>query len=664
MKTNKYLFFIVLFLILMSSCQDFLDREPLSSITPENYLNEESQLAAYAIARYNVITDMGYFEKDHHTDIQARRYHDNRYVPGEWKVPQSGGDWAFGDIYQCNYFLERVIPKWKSGLITGNVDNINHYIGEVYFLRAYNYFNKLVALGDFPIIKTTLPDNHKALIDASKRMPRTEVARFIISDLDSAIMLMKNVSPDGRKNRLSSLSAQLFKSRVSLFEGSWLKYFKGTEFVPNGPNWAGAQKDYNNSYTFPSGSIDGEIDYFLTQAMESAKVVASTIELTENNMLKEIDMSYHDYAVASAANPYLQMFSEVNLSPYSEVLFWRAFNVGLGVINTYALKVQEGDGVGYTRGFVDGYLMLNGLPIYAENSGYLGDDYIKDVRKRRDRRLNFFLAEPGQINILYPSPLGTHGSPVAIIPDIMNLLGNHDQPTGYHHTKGNNYDGVHYGQHTGGSTGSIIFRAAEAYLNYIEACYEKKGALDVDAMLFWKNIRERAGVDTDIYKTINATDLVKESRNDWGVYSAGNFIDKTLYNIRRERKSELIGEGLRYMDLKRWRALDQMVDTPYHVEGFKLWGPMKEWYPSGSLTYSVGNESTVSDPKLSAYLRIYQKTPTSLAFNGYRWTMAHYLNPIAVQHFLITTENADVTKSPIYQNPGWPIEANKGAVGY
>lgn len=664
MKTNKYLFFIVSFLLMMESCQDFLEREPLSAITPENYLNEESQLAAYSIGRYNVITDMGFYEKDTHTDIEASRYHDNRYVPGEWKVPQNGGDWYFNDIYQSNYFLERVIPKWKSGLITGNADNINHYIGEVYFLRAYNYFNKLVALGDFPILKTTLPDNREILTNASRRMPRTEVARFIVSDLDSAIMLMKNVSPDGRKNRLSSLSAQLFKSRVALFEASWLKYFKGTEFVPNGPSWPGAQKDYNKSYNFPSGSIDGEIDYFFTQAMEAAKSVASAIKLTENNMKQEVDMSYNEYAVACASNPYLQMFSEVNLSPYNEVLFWRAFDVGLGIRHSYVIRVQEGGGVGYTRGLVDGFLMLNGLPIYAEGSGYLGDDYIKDVRKKRDRRLNFFLAEPGQINILYPSPLGTHGSPVAIIPDILNLLGNHDQPTGYHHTKGNNYDGVHYGEHTGGSTGSIIFRASEAFLNYIEACYEKTGTLDADAIQYWKSLRERAGVDTDIYKTIDATDLVKESRIDWGVYSAGEFVDKTLYNIRRERKSELMGEGLRYMDLKRWRALDQMVGIPYHIEGFKLWGPMQEWYSPASLTYNIGNESTVSDPALSPYLRIYQKTPTSLAFNGYRWTMAHYLNPIAVQHFLITTENADVANSPIYQNPGWPIEANKGAIGY
>jgi hypothetical protein len=67
---------------------------------------------------------------------------------------------------------------------------------------------------------------------------------------------------------------------------------------------------------------------------------------------------------------------------------------------------------------------------------------------------------------------------------------------------------------------------------------------------------------------------------------------------------------------------------------------------------------------LSPYLRIYQKTPTVLAFTGYKWAMAHYFSPVAMQHFLITSENNDVSTSPIYQNPGWPAEANKPPLGY
>jgi hypothetical protein len=650
-------------LFLLYSCEeDFLERAPLSSATPDNYLVEESQLAAYAIKQYEDLPTFYYMDNDSHTDTQSRRTYNDKYVPGEWKVGQSGGQWSFGSMYQCNYFLNKVLPRYKAGTIAGNKVNIEHYIGEMYFMRAWAYFYKLQSLGDFPIIKTILSDDKEALTAASKRAPRNEVARFILSDLDSAIMLMKDVAPDGKKNRLSKACARLVKSRVALYEGTWLKYFKGTAFVPNGPDWPGKSKDYNSAYTFPTGSIDGEIAFFLTQAMEASKAVADAVPLVINSMTAKTQATNEDFALASEANPFCRMFSEKDLSVFSEVLLWRDYDLGLGIRNAIPNVIQSHRDWGLNRGYVDGFLMENGLPIYASGSGYAGDDYIADVRKHRDGRLWLFLAEPGQINILHPSPLGTHATPVVPYPDILNLLGNHDHPTGYIARKGNVYDGAQLGNGQG-DVGSIVFRAVEAYLNYMEACFEKNGALDATARDYWQKIRTRAGVDPDFQKTIAATDLSLEAKNDWGVYSAGNMVDPTLYNIRRERSCEMMGEGLRYMDLCRWRAMDQMISTPYHIEGFKLWGPMKQWYNPKKLTYNIGDKSTVSSPELSPYLRIYQKTPTVLTYNGYRWAMAHYLSPIAIQHFLITTNDNNASSSPIYQNPGWPLDANSGPTG-
>jgi len=179
---------------------------------------------------------------------------------------------------------------------------------------------------------------------------------------------------------------------------------------------------------------------------------------------------------------------------------------------------------------------------------------------------------------------------------------------------------------------------------------------------YWKAIRTRANVDPDYQKTIDATDLSKEAANNWSVYSGGVMVDKTLYNIRRERMCELLAEGFRDQDLRRWRSMDQMITTPYHIEGFKLWGPMKNWYAPGTLTYGIGDASTVSSPLVSLYLRTYEKTTTSLVYGGYKWAMAHYLQPLPIQQFLITTDDGkDVTKSPLYQNPGWPTTPNVGA---
>lgn len=650
-------------LVLLAACEDdFLERSPLSDVTPENYLVEESQLGAYAIDQYDRLPVFGTFNGDVDTDTHARRNYNNRFVPGEWRVGESGGQWSFSDIFQCNYFLEKVIPRYKAGQISGNDAGIKHYIGEMYFFRAWAYFDRLQGLGDFPIIKKTLPDNAEILNQASERAPRTEVARFIISDLDSAILLMSEVAPGS--NRLTKACAQLVKSRVALHEGTWLKYFKGTAFVPNGTDWPGKSKDYNASYTFPSGSIDGEIEYFLGQAMEAAKAVADVTPLVQNSMADRIQTENEPFAVASEANPFCRMFSDESLSGFREVLLWRDYDYGLGVGNNFPVLIQATHGHGLTRGYIDRFVMANGLPIYAAGSDYAGDDSIQLARENRDGRLWLFLAQPRQINILHPSSIGTHSTPVMGYPDILNLLGNHDAPTGYMSRKGNVYDAAQMGNGKG-DVASIVFRGVEAYLNYMEACYEKNGSLDGTAQGYWQQIRTRAGVDPVFQKTIDATDLSIEATNDWGVFSAGQMVDKVLYNIRRERSCELMGEGLRYMDLRRWRAMDQLISDPFHIEGFKLWGPMQDWYKASSLTYNIGDKSTVSDPALTPYLRVYQKTPTSLAFDGYQWTMAHYLSPIAMQHFLITSEGGnDVATSEIYQNPGWPIEANAAPIGF
>lgn len=652
--------------LLLGSCNNFLDQQPVASITPENYLNEESQLASYSVNLYSVFPthanwSFGTFGIDVATDNMASPSFDNKYVPGLWKVGQTGGDWDFGNIRSCNYFLNNVEAKRKAGLLSGANENIRHYIGEVYMIRAFVYFDKLQKLGDFPIIKSVLPDEWQTLAEASKRQPCNEVARFIIQDLDSAINLMQTTAPDGKKNRLSKYCAYQLKSRVALFEATWLKYFKGTAFVPNGTGWPGASKDYNKSYQYPSGSIDNEINWFLDQSIASSQQVADNISLVNNTMTAETETG-KAFSVNSDANPYCKMFADVDMSGYSEVLFWRQYSKGLGITHNVPCYEQKGNAaVGLTRGLVDNFVMANGLPIYASGSGYLGDDSAAVARKNRDGRLWLFLKTPGQINVLYPNSSGDHATPVELVPLILVSSAEDKFSTGYVIRKGLNYDQAQCAN-GGGYTGAIVFRAVESYLNYIEAYYERNGSLNGKAQAYWQAIRNRAGVDPDFNKTIAATDMSQEAKNDWGAYSAGKFVDKTLYNIRRERRCELMAEGLRWMDLKRWRAMDQMIATPYHIEGFKLWGPMQNWYAAGSLKYGIGDASNVSSPTLSQYLRPYEMTTTSLAYNGYKWAMAHYLSPIAIQHFLITSKDgSDVTTSPIYQNPGWSTAANTGA---
>lgn len=659
---NKFLLGISLFAL--AACNDFLDEEPLSDVSPEQYLQTEDQLKSYVDNYYADYSDYNGNSDDkggmlpsHYGSTNGSPYYDDnatdnqygtnsRYLKDTWTVGQTDGKWNFSNIYALNYFLETVVPKYEEGTISGNTTNIKQYIGEAYFLRALEYFYRLRTLGDFPIVKETMPDNSEILIEASKRMPRNEVARFILSDLDQAIAMTTN-SP--AKTRITQNAALILKSRVALFEATWEKYHANTALVPNGPGWPGAEKDYNNGYQFPSGSAEDEINYFLDQAMDAAAQVADAIELTPNNKTNPNDGS---------VNPYYDMFASHDPSDYSEVVMYREYSLALNVTHHFNHYMYSGGNTGYTSQFEKAFLMENGLPWYASNSTYQGDDYIADTKVNRDWRWQLFMKAPLDVkatsNIDVPETFPE--APRLYISDSKNATS-----TGYIQGKGHSMD---YNDQVLGQdqTAFVVYRAAEAYLNYIEASYLRKNSIDEKADKYWKALRRRAGVDENYNTTIAATNMEQEKDNDWGAYSHGQLVDETLYNIRRERRCEFIGEGFRYMDLIRWRAMDQL--NGYQLKGAKIFGPMQSLFvdDSGSslLKYDQADEAdnNVSSPSDGDYLIPSRKTSTSEYYNGFYFFEAHYLDPIAVQHFLITSpDGASVEDSPIYQNPGWPIVA-------
>lgn len=677
MKSNhKYIvtaFMAAVIAVGTTSCEDFLDREPMSTISPETYYSTAAQLEANLNDEYpNVLPShnnwsYGLFGEDKGTDNQIEVTANDRYTTDRWKVPHSETDnWKFERIYRINFFLSQVLPKFGEDMsgsqntISGDVATIKHYIGEMYFLRAYEYFKKLQLFGDFPIIEQPLADEIEVLREASKRSPQNEVSRFIIADLDKAYEYMSDI--DLATTRINKDVAMLLKSRVALFEGTWLQNFKGTAFVPGGEGWPGANL-YSN-YQYPSGSLDNEVKYFLQQASATAKIVGDKYKgnLTQNTGTVQ-------QSADAAANPYFDMFAQEDLSDVPEVLLWRQYARGLSTHNVNSAAGRGNYRIGLTRGLVQNFLMQDGTPVYnhgtyTDGDGYyMGDKRIADVRANRDPRLSIFLKEPGQKNILFEvdNNEGTEAVMVEPYPEITNGDGERAYATGYALRKGGSFNRKYYAN-GGGYTAAVCFRAAEALLNYMEASYLLNGTLDATAREYWTALRQRAGISTDFDKTINATDMSKEAENDWGAYTAGTILsDKTLYNIRRERRCEFMAEGLRYMDLRRWRSMDQLMTAPSHLEGMHLWNtPMEKWY--NNLNADGTNEANVSSKDKSEYLRPFERYSAQAAYNGCTWKMAHYLNPIMIKQFQLTaTSGADISTSILYQNPYWPTIADQPA---
>ena len=199
-----------------------------------------------------------------------------------------------------------------------------------------------------------------------------------------------------------------------------------------------------------------------------------------------------------------------------------------------------------------------------------------------------------------------------------------------------------------------VFRAAEAYLNYMEAYYLRNNRLDDTCDRYWKELRRRAGVDEDYNQTIAATDLSKEI--DLARYSGTTLVDATLYNIRRERRSEFIADGMRKDDLYRWRSLDMMQN--YWQEGINYWEEFHTEFEAACAACNL-NYTTPNDAATSKYLRPQGSNQLVKDNNGYCFETANYLSPLSYDVFRMATpeEGGDVSTSVVYQNPGWPVEA-------
>ena len=607
----------------VASC-DFLDTKPMDFGSADSYFKSPEDLKMSVNTFYEILPIMhasnntGIHSIDNNSDNQVGVSNNDLFYEGDKRTPgQNNSQWQFKNLRGINYFINTVEGKIAKGELNGEDPLIKHYLGEGYFFRAFDYFRLLQNYGDVPIITEMLPDNYAKLIEFTKRAPRNEVARFILADLDKAITLLQRYPTE--TGRVARYAALTLKGRAALYEATWERYHAGTCFVPGNSKWQGSKM--HPSFAFKAGSAEGEVNFFLDQAIAASDSVASNIELSKD---------------------YLGMFN--NLKTFdnkSEVILARYYLAGVLTHNCVNYLARTGGGTGYTRALMNTFLTKNGLPIYAPgNREYLGDILPYLEMQNRDERMSMrgggFIMNVNKIDTIH------------YFRPAITANGAESSTTGYHILK---WISFVPGQDEGlkGTTATPIYRAAESYLIYLEAYYERNKSLNGKCETYWQALRTRAGVNPDFRKTIAATDLSKE--NDLATKSRNQYVDPTLYNIRRERRCEFIAEGMRLDDLKRWRALDHMKE--YQPEGMNLWEPvdygMWSMYGRDAL-----KEGIVSQEGVSKYLHPLQKSATNIAYFGYTFPKQHYLEPIPISEILLATDKTTQVSS-IYQNPGWPV---------
>lgn len=530
--------------VLFTACQDdFLELEPLDSITEAAYFKTPEQFKAASNDFYNKMISWrptngsNVFDfMDFGSDLISFTQDYGRGVV----VPQNG------DVYWRNsysYIRANNVLLKKAAIYPGSQAEIAQYVAAAKFFRAWHYFFLLKRYGGVPVV-TTVPDVNSPEITA-RRNSRYEVFEQIIKDLTEAIPNLPAEQSIGAadKGHISKWAAEAFKARVLLYEATWEKYV-GTTTDGDGTT-VGAG----------SANASSNIAAYLGEASLLAKDVMDNggYELWNHNTeLANMSMYFLFNLEDAGSNPAgLDKSSNKEFILYSKYDF-NLLQAGTNLSHTVSTRLAP------NRKFMDMFLSKDGLPI-QQSPLFQGYTRVQDEYQNRDYRLTSYFAD-----------LGTEAIPV---PGGVTLLGpGGDSGSGYENRK---FRSWRYPAYRAANTESYDYpqiRLAEVYLIYAEALYELNGAI----------------TDAQLQESINKTRARGGLPALTNAFAAANNLNM-LEEIRRERAVELFGENTRYDDLKRWAIAEQELNKP--IAGSVIEGTDYEtnpaWYNPSRYPFGV-----------------------------------------------------------------------------
>jgi len=224
---------------------------------------------------------------------------------------------------------------------------------------------------------------------------------------------------------------------------------------------------------------------------------------------------------------YHQLYGSLDLSKNPEVLLYKSYVSGILTHSVIGYTNSSTMMSGLTKDAVNSFLCSDGLPI-SLSPMYAGDETISQTLSNRDLRL--VQSVEGELAYIgNPNEKGFTSS------------------TGYIITKFNNEGlGASEVLAPNNPTDAPIFWLAEVLLNYAEASAElgvlTQGDLDATVNL----LRARAGVAPLLLAAV-PNDPLRDAD-----------VSPLLWEIRRERRSELIMDGFREWDIRRWGKLEYL----------------------------------------------------------------------------------------------------------
>jgi hypothetical protein len=315
----------------------------------------------------------------------------------------------------------------------------------------------------------------------------------------------------------------------------------------------------------------------------------------------------------SVAPDYRKLFNSLDLTGNPEIILYRRYQQGL-LTHSLESYVNKESQSGASKNAIDAYLCKDGLPI-GVSPLYKGDKTATDVMTDRDPRINATFVNTFRLNGVAAN-YSTSGFAVLKFfnEDIKDL------------TNGNS---------SLNDTQAPVIRFGEVLMNYAEAAAELGTLTQADLDLSINKLRNRAGIKMPALQVIGTQAAVN------GVVYDDPKRDQTVssifWEIRRERRTELMMEGFRNNDLRRWKKYPYL-DTQSNPDiNLGAW-INKADYPK-TLSVTVQNNATVG------YIIPAPLLETQRIFSDPKV----YLSPLPLDQIKLYQDHG-VT---LNQNPGW-----------
>jgi len=342
MKQFKYILISCITAVFLTACNDdYLQLDPETVITGENFFNTPKDMETYTNSLYN---QLGYRREDLFSDNVITASHETEMLIRGTLSPDNVGGWSkdtWGNLRSINYFLV------NSHKTTGDEVAIRNYIGIARYFRASFYFEMIKRYGSAPWYSAPLEASDKEMLMKGQDS-RSLVVDSIMQDLQYAI---ENVSAGTSRTRITKYAALALMARVSLFEGTFRKYH-------------------------PEAGLESSANTYLEKA------IWATEELIKSGQFEITGKGAKGYAILFAGD----------LHNNKEVILFIDFDRALGKLNANSAEIVDW-GWGLNKSLIDSYLKIDGTPATNE-SAYLTLSYV-DLFKDRDPRMSATVMPPG-----------------------------------------------------------------------------------------------------------------------------------------------------------------------------------------------------------------------------------------------------------------------------